>query len=178
MHRSPSKVGYTLIELVIVIMLLAILAAVAIPNFIDFRADGKNAATNAALGAFRAAIVIATASIALREDASTLPTKYPSLSEMWSNVFLSTSPNSHPILAASNTNIMDAAAGIPRNPWSLSTLPQATFNSIYDCSALTGRGVILATPSDNRGWCYKGSTSGVFWANSQKNGSTTDESNY
>ena len=84
-ERSPPTAktcGFTLIELVMVILLLAILSAVAIPNFIDYRVDAKNAATKGALGAMRAALAIATASIALREDPAVPTPKYPDMSEM------------------------------------------------------------------------------------------------
>lgn len=170
------KKGFTLIELVMVILLLAILAAIAIPNFIDFRTDAKNAATNGALGAFRAAIVIATASIALREDPTlgTLP-KYPTISEMWGNMFLSIAPNSHPVL--SGLNIMDPAEGIPKNPWTLSTAPIIDFLSIYDCATLTPKTQILGiSGSDERGWCYN-DAQGIIWANSNLNKSTTATEN-
>ena len=48
--------GFTLVELVIVITILAILAAVAIPVFQDLQVQSRNAATKGALAAMREAI--------------------------------------------------------------------------------------------------------------------------
>ena len=57
---SPPKInaksGFTLVELVIVIVVLGILSAVAVPRFIDFSGDAKIAATKGALGGVRSAI--------------------------------------------------------------------------------------------------------------------------
>ena len=52
----PKKSGFTLVELVIVIVVLGILSAVAIPKFFDVSGDAKNAACKGALGGMRSAI--------------------------------------------------------------------------------------------------------------------------
>lgn len=52
-----SRAGFTLTEVVVVISLLGILAAVAIPNFIDFRTDAKTAVTKDELAALKRGIV-------------------------------------------------------------------------------------------------------------------------
>lgn len=57
--------GFTLIELVLVIVLIAILAAIAIPRLVDLRADAETAAVNGLKGALLdgAKLVHAKASI-------------------------------------------------------------------------------------------------------------------
>lgn len=56
-----NEKGFTLIEIVMVIVLLGILAAVAIPRFLDLQTEAKTAAAKGVKGALRGAFSIAYA---------------------------------------------------------------------------------------------------------------------
>ncbi len=50
-----TQSGFTLVELVIVIIILGLLAAVAVPKFIDLSSDARTAATNSVAASIAAA---------------------------------------------------------------------------------------------------------------------------
>lgn len=55
MQVKRNSHGFTLIELVIVIAIIGILSAVALPKFIDLSSNAQTAATNAVAGALSSA---------------------------------------------------------------------------------------------------------------------------
>jgi len=81
--------GFTLIELVMVIVILGILAAVALPTFFDLSNQAKVSSCKGALGGIRSAVAIWYAN----QAASLGVASYPTLGELSTSAMQGTFPS-------------------------------------------------------------------------------------
>jgi prepilin-type N-terminal cleavage/methylation domain-containing protein len=72
--RRFNQAGFTLIELVIIIAVLGILAAVAIPKYANITSESKEAAARGALGGLRSGVTIYYANQAVTTGTASWPT--------------------------------------------------------------------------------------------------------
>lgn len=130
------KKGFTLVELVIVIVILGILSAVAIPKFVDLTANAKTAATKGALGGLRSGISIWYAS----NVATSSTTAWPAVTNL-----TATADADKPVMAQ----------GVPANPMVAASLSTVITTTGGDYSG--------SASSTAAAWIYN-TASGKIWA--------------
>jgi len=81
--RPRDRQAFTLVELVIVIAIVGILAAIAIPRFIDIRTEAYISQRDGIIGAVRAGILTVAAKNQVAQGAGTFP---PNLEATWNSI--------------------------------------------------------------------------------------------
>lgn len=142
-----SKAGFTLVELLIVVVILAILAAVAIPQFTSSAEDAKASALQANLGVLRNSMEL----YKLQHSG-----KYPGYpngagdptSALYTSQMLTASK-------ADNSTAAVGTAGFPYGPYIKETLPANPVNGLNTVKVLIDATAFPGTPDDTTGWIYK-----------------------
>jgi MSHA pilin protein MshA len=138
---GSNQKGFTLIELVIIIVVLGILAAVAIPKYQDITAQAKEASCRASLGALRSGITIWYANKAV----TTGTAAWPSLTSL-----------------ATVDSVM--AQALPRNPYQLSTsAPDSIVTGVTKGTIVGARGGWAYKASTGEVWPNTNSAGENSW---------------
>ena len=165
MKRKRFSSAFTLIELVIVITILAILAAVAIPAFQNLTGRAKDAGVQGAVGAMRSAV----ATYRSNEIAENRPANYPTLASMQDQADTASSAGNPKAMEQGNT---------PDNPWCSTAVTQCAAAADKDkvtSGALSTRAIIVA--AGDGAWRYEPSN-GLIYANTSASSTGTLENTY
>jgi general secretion pathway protein G len=144
--------AFTLIELLIVVIILGILAAVVIPQFQDATTEAKESVLMNHLSTFRSAIELYNA-----EHRSTYPGIIGGASS-WANF------ETH----MTTQTDADGNPGVDFGPYMRNGIPRNPINNLADGI----EGPIPGAPDDTTGWLYD-STTGEIRANSSGAGPST-----
>jgi len=158
--KSLSQRGFTLIEILMVLVLVAVLSAVALNAFINFRTEARDAALRSDLAALRAGIASQYAQMQLR--CGTNPGVFPAKASLTANNIADGSSTCTTTMVTIAAERAFVQGRIPDNPWDspLSNVITACADCVRgDATYCDGTGT--ATEA----WCYNAAT-GEIWADS------------
>lgn len=136
-RRIAAASAFTLVELIVVIIVLAVLSAVAIPKYIDYSSQAKASACKAVLGNVRSAIANSYASSAVNGAPA-----YPTLAQLQTNgtVLTETVPS----------NPFNSSTTVQASTWALT--PPTSGNAGWNYDATNGKFWANSAVSDENTW--------------------------
>ncbi len=152
-RNSALRAGFTLIELMAVVLILAILAGVALPKFFDYQVTAREAACKGSLGGIRAGI----ANFYANEAVTTGTAAYPTLAEL-----------------TTIGSVMQES--LPDNPYKHNSIAVTNPAGVEGVSKADADARNLDTPGTN-GWAYfigTGGDAAIFYANTDTDGAINE----
>lgn len=141
MNLMTNQKGFTLIELVMIIVILGILAAVAIPKYQDLSSEAKIAAGRSSLGALRSGITI-----------------------YYANQAVTTGTATWPLLSDLETPGTVMAQGIPKNPYQIvDNAPDSIVTGVTKGVIVGTRGGWAYNPTSGEIWLNTSVDSANTW---------------
>src|SRR5512145_1798168 len=138
MKRSVRKSGFTLVEVLIVVVIMAILAATIIPHFTDSTSDAKASTTKFNLHTLRSQI------------------------ELYKTQHNGVVPSGTLVELTVNTDIDgNQGVGNPYGPY-IRQIPENPFNNSATVTVITNDPAVAADVTGSGGWLYNATTGGIW----------------
>ena len=146
-RRAIVRRGVTLIELLIVVAILAILAAVAIPQFTSSAEDAKESAMQSNLGIIRSSMELYKLQHNGKYPGYPAAGGNPSSAEVINQLTLSSK--------ADGSTAAIGTAGFNLGPYIKESMPNNSFSNLRTVTVLLDAGAFPVAGTNATGWVYK-----------------------